>query len=335
MSENEMAEKIKTIQYYRSKITDEEKKQFKQSRVYVMLMSRSIETLSNALGMESIQTRGLTKNVENSMNSGDFNAAIEACVSNKDTASIISNPVASFGATFCDILMQTHMNNIQKKSQEKKKKRFGVPENKEPFQKPFLPKNHESANHSLVPKTNTANSQNQNLFFQKTNVFSAEKTTEEEQKKNIDPLQISGGATEKQIEELNKAKSELETLKNEIFVKSAQLWEQKKQMEELFEKMQSQNVVLNNKFTEKKKNELETPVVEAQHTVGTLPAKQFNNSAKGSGFEEKLVQIVNNVAPMVEIISGSIVEETAEGIETQVEKPESFDDLFLQPKKNN
>ena len=148
-------------------------------------------------------------------------------------------------------------------------------------------------------------------------------------------MQISGGATEKQIEELNKAKSELETLKNEIFVKSAQLWEQKKQMEELFEKMQSQNVVLNNKFTEKKKNELETPVVEAQHTVGTLPAKQFNNSAKGSGFEEKLVQIVNNVAPMVEIISGSIVEETAEGIETQVEKPESFDDLFLQPKKNN
>ena len=123
MSENEMAEKIKTIQYYRSKITDEEKKQFKQSRVYVMLMSRSIETLSNALGMESIQTRGLTKNVENSMNSGDFNAAIEACVSNKDTASIISNPVASFGATFCDILMQTHMNNIQKKSQEKKKKK--------------------------------------------------------------------------------------------------------------------------------------------------------------------------------------------------------------------
>ena len=333
MSENEMAEKIKTIQYYRSKITDEEKKQFKQSRVYVMLMSRSIETLSNALGMESIQTRGLTKNVENSMNSGDFNAAIEACVSNKDTASIISNPVASFGATFCDILMQTHMNNIHKNTHNLKKKNFVVPEHQESVQKVYIPKNQENASQSLVQQCAANKSPMQNPFFQKKTVSLAEKVSEN----NADTSNVLENDFYEKMNSMQEVKIELERLRDDISDKSAQLLEQKNEMEAMFKKMQAQNSLAKEKSQPEASKDSQVNVAEFENkehsvtsveTSKTVPVRQFTNAAQGSEFEKKLVDIVNNVAPIVELIANSNGEDTVEEVGSSLHKPESFENFM-------
>ena len=116
LSKEELAKRMKEIQWYYQKANSEEKHQFKQSRVWVMLASRVIETLSNAFGLEAVHTHGLTENIENSMNSGEFNSAMEACVTNPEASRMISNPIASFGATFMDVLMQTHMGNLAGKN---------------------------------------------------------------------------------------------------------------------------------------------------------------------------------------------------------------------------
>jgi len=112
MSKEKVAQRMKEIMWYYEKANSEEKHQFKQSRVWVMLVSRFIETVSNAFGFDAIHTKGLTANVESSMNSGEFNSAMEACVANPEASRIITNPVASFGATFLDVLMQTHMSQL-------------------------------------------------------------------------------------------------------------------------------------------------------------------------------------------------------------------------------
>lgn len=114
MTNSRKSELEKQVRYLHKKQDIESNFAAKQTKTWALVATRIIETVFQAVGVESIKLEGLTDSVEEDISSGMLREVISNYIQSDKRLSVLTNPATTVGASLLDIIMKTHMNNLEK-----------------------------------------------------------------------------------------------------------------------------------------------------------------------------------------------------------------------------
>jgi hypothetical protein len=107
-------EEAKLKAFYRKTEKLESDAARKQAQMLLKILSGTLETTTDLLQFNAIKLKNLSKNTQLGLCAGNFDLSIKAIVEDPDYIRWLKDPMTSFSTAFIDIMMDTHLQNVEK-----------------------------------------------------------------------------------------------------------------------------------------------------------------------------------------------------------------------------